>query len=446
MSTLGETFRAARESRHETVDDAARVLKIRRAMLAALEQGNFDFLPGGAVNIGFIRTYAGYLGLDPEQVIEWYREETGAAPVATKLEFHAPPEPARRPGLGAMFTGLLVGALVLGGWVIYARQDAISLPRVSEVPERLRTLFGQDTDPAVPVSGLENDMPSDRTGAEIAAASGSSRSRAVDTGAIEFPSGDARIAAILPPLEPENLPTAVERQIQVANAQEVREPVAELPPTPDVTLTPEEPVLPVQISEETETEAATSAAEPAEVLESQVETAAALSFPVPPDPVNRIGGGTSTRRSGSVPASSSGSTVTQATVVPTVPQRIVQGTSPNVTVISTDVPTASNASPNGTTVVAARTGDGRVIVRAISDAWIQVKDGDGTVLFSRILKADETYRPPNKPGVRMVTGSAGALRLTIDGRAMPPIGKPGSVVRGIPLEPSKLEGWANRRR
>ena len=441
MSTLGETFRAARESRHETVDDAARVLKIRRAMLAALEQGNFDFLPGGAVNIGFIRTYAGYLGLDPEQAIEWYREEIGAAPVATKLEFHAPPEPARRPGLGAMFTGFLVGALVLGGWVIYARQDAINLPQVSEVPERLRTLFGQDTDPAVPVSGLENDMPSDRAGAEIAAASRPSRSQAVDTGAIEFPSGDARIAAILPPLEPENLPTAVERQVQVANnAQEVRGPVAELPPTP------EDPVPPVQISEEIETEAATSAAEPAEVFEPQVETAAALSFPVPPDPINRIGGGTSTRRSGSVPASPSGSTLTQATVVPTVPQRIVQGTSPNVTVISTDVPTASNASPNGTTVIAARTGGGRVIVRAISDAWIQVEDGDGKVLFSRVLKADETYRPPNKPGVRMVTGSAGALRLTIDGRAMPPIGKPGSVVRGIPLEPSKLESWANRQR
>lgn len=457
MPTLGETFRSTRESRHETVDDTARVLKIRRAMLSALEQGRYEELPGGAINVGFVRTYARHLGLDPEQALLWYREETGAQPTATKLTFHTPPEPARRPGAGALFTGLMIGLLAIGGWVTYANQDVISLPQVSEVPDRLRTLFGQNPDPAVPVSGLENEHtgkaePTDdaasvadhaaskEPSAEVVvtalpatrSVSGGAAAAVPGPGSAGYPSGDDRIAAVLPPLTAANLKTDVERQVQDAIEEQALE----------------EETQPEPLAAESEP-AQTVVVQPAAEVEPQAAEETALSEPEPStasDDSDARELAAAQRAGRTMTSSPSGNTAVNVTVVQAVPQRIVQGTTTLTPITASEAPSSATAtSPTGSLTVAAGSGN-RVIVLAVNDAWVQVKDGAGNVLFSRVLKADETYRPPNKAGIRMVTGSAGALRLTVDGETLPLLGRPGTVVRGVPLEPNKLKQWISRQR
>jgi cytoskeleton protein RodZ len=80
----------------------------------------------------------------------------------------------------------------------------------------------------------------------------------------------------------------------------------------------------------------------------------------------------------------------------------------------------------------------RIVIRATADSWIQVRDAGGTVLFTRILKAGDSYQVPDQPGITMDTGNAGGLSLSLDGKPLPPLGGNGEVRRHIALDPEAL--------
>jgi cytoskeleton protein RodZ len=73
MGEFGQKFRKAREARELSFDDVSNVIKIGPKMLRAIEDENFDQLPGGVFNKGFIRAYAKQLGLNPEEAIAEYQ-------------------------------------------------------------------------------------------------------------------------------------------------------------------------------------------------------------------------------------------------------------------------------------------------------------------------------------------------------------------------------------
>jgi cytoskeleton protein RodZ len=75
MPTLGETLRQAREKREIPIDDVSRETRIAARYLEALEKGELAELPGSTFGKGYLRTYARYLGLDPEPLVEIYLEE-----------------------------------------------------------------------------------------------------------------------------------------------------------------------------------------------------------------------------------------------------------------------------------------------------------------------------------------------------------------------------------
>ncbi|MBV8131928.1 MAG: helix-turn-helix domain-containing protein [Alphaproteobacteria bacterium] len=82
-------------------------------------------------------------------------------------------------------------------------------------------------------------------------------------------------------------------------------------------------------------------------------------------------------------------------------------------------------------------GPARIVIRATSDSWIQIRNTDQSLLFTRVLKAGESYRVPDRPGVLMRTGNAGGLEITVDGKPAPSIG-PNGAIRNVLLEPQAL--------
>ncbi len=72
MSPLGETLRRARLSKGITIEDAERVTRIPRKYLEALEVENYGILPAPVYARGFLRSYAGYLGLDPGDLLPFF--------------------------------------------------------------------------------------------------------------------------------------------------------------------------------------------------------------------------------------------------------------------------------------------------------------------------------------------------------------------------------------
>jgi len=73
MEAIGEKLKAAREEKGYSADQVARDTNIARRFILAMEGEDFDVFPGDTYLIGFLRNYADYLGLDPERIINLYR-------------------------------------------------------------------------------------------------------------------------------------------------------------------------------------------------------------------------------------------------------------------------------------------------------------------------------------------------------------------------------------
>jgi cytoskeleton protein RodZ len=89
MFEIGNSLREARMRRGLELSQVERDTRIRPRYLMALEEEQFDVLPGPAYTRGFLRTYADYLGLDSQRFIDEYNsrfapameEPAGAVPV-----------------------------------------------------------------------------------------------------------------------------------------------------------------------------------------------------------------------------------------------------------------------------------------------------------------------------------------------------------------------------
>jgi cytoskeleton protein RodZ len=77
-------------------------------------------------------------------------------------------------------------------------------------------------------------------------------------------------------------------------------------------------------------------------------------------------------------------------------------------------------------------------VRAKTDSWIQVRDGEAVIL-TRLLRKGETYTAPDRPGLTLMTANAGGIEVVLNGAVMPPLGESGAVASGIVLDAEHLK-------
>jgi cytoskeleton protein RodZ len=80
----------------------------------------------------------------------------------------------------------------------------------------------------------------------------------------------------------------------------------------------------------------------------------------------------------------------------------------------------------------------RIVIRANGDSWVQVRNGDGELILTRMLRSGDSYRVPNKTGLTLLTGNAGALEVYVDGRKVAPLGPGGAIRRDVALDADKL--------
>ncbi len=75
MGQLGELLKEARQNRGTSLEEIEEELRIRKKYLQALEEEDFSIMPPEVYVKGFLRNYAIYLGLDPEEVRTFYYKE-----------------------------------------------------------------------------------------------------------------------------------------------------------------------------------------------------------------------------------------------------------------------------------------------------------------------------------------------------------------------------------
>ena len=153
VTDLGPSLRKVRTARGLTLEEAARDTRIRSEFLDAIENEDYERLLGDVHVRGCLRTYASYLRLSPDRVVDAYTENR-PEPLLTKTPPPAQPEPIMGMGIPRrrddhrLFVMVAATLLVLAAafGVLSARQPA---PPPAELPSAAPPL---DTGSARPIT------------------------------------------------------------------------------------------------------------------------------------------------------------------------------------------------------------------------------------------------------------------------------------------------------
>ncbi len=149
LESVGQDLRQAREKKGESLQQVSRVLKIRKDLIQAIEESNLESLPGRAYVIGFVRSYADYLGLDAEHCVERLKAEIAGRGDAKEpnVAYSRPTEQKVSHG-GLIFAGVLLIVLIYSAYYLFVSAGRMTSQPVVPVPERLAAQAGLVEQPA----------------------------------------------------------------------------------------------------------------------------------------------------------------------------------------------------------------------------------------------------------------------------------------------------------
>lgn len=127
MSSFGEHLRQQREMRGIALEEIVATTKIGRRLLVALEEEQFDLLPGGIFNKSYVRAYAKCVGINEDEAVAEYLEASKEVPPDTRViaqqhaSIHSDRPRSQRSGFPLMpvLVLIVVAAGGAGGWKMY---------------------------------------------------------------------------------------------------------------------------------------------------------------------------------------------------------------------------------------------------------------------------------------------------------------------------------------
>jgi cytoskeleton protein RodZ len=137
MGAFGDNLRRERELRGISLAEISESTKISKRWLQALEDEEFDVLPGGVFNRGFVRAYAHFLGINEEETIADYIAATNEQPPPENqfpLEIHEKPgSPPLNPKRSLVPVVLATMALVVvvSSWAFWVKHRSVAVQRSS---------------------------------------------------------------------------------------------------------------------------------------------------------------------------------------------------------------------------------------------------------------------------------------------------------------------------
>ncbi|MCB1555865.1 MAG: helix-turn-helix domain-containing protein [Alphaproteobacteria bacterium] len=131
---IGLILRQTRQHYGQSLIYIESILRIRASQLDAIERGDLEKLPGRVYAIGFVRVYAEYLGLPPDDVVRLFKEQYNADRTSRpELSFPVPASESKIPNLFVL-VGSLAGLVLLIGGVALLNGSATQARTVQEIP------------------------------------------------------------------------------------------------------------------------------------------------------------------------------------------------------------------------------------------------------------------------------------------------------------------------
>tara|TARA_A100001015_G_scaffold132962_1_gene147514 strand:- start:1284 stop:2699 length:1416 start_codon:yes stop_codon:yes gene_type:complete len=447
-SGVGPLLRASRQRLGQDLRDVASTLRIRYPYLEAIEAGKFADLPGKTYAVGFVRAYADHLGLDAEEVVLRFKGEIEDGELTNALNFPTPMLETGIPGGAIVFVGLIVAALTYGAWYLSTSEEGFMANLVAPLPDRLAKL-------AVDAGGSQKSEKQKITEKPSSAADPLTS----DTVSVNHQKNQSSIS---------NSMITVKKTNNQTVSQGSPSPSTHTQSITDLRTTPGEPSTLKSLSETNRDLRVTSN----EVGNEQV-TSTAPSANAKEESTSGLSSNSERPLNRTVPLDEDvgpQSAIEPRSLNPLDPgivfaqQNTELKAEEDSLASSLDNPENSLSAnlnnehlmtdseitiPKKATKSEVAAGNAnkqiqilspRIVVRASSNSWIEVKDDFfNIILVSQLLKAGETYDVPDKIGLSLHTGNAGALEITVDGVVVPSIGGEGAVLRGVHLDAESLK-------
>src|SRR5277367_261050 len=123
--SFGERLKREREMREVSLDELTQATRISQRFLEALENEDWKKLPGGVFGRGFVRTIAGYLGLDEESFLSEYDLARGdVSHGSSRPEERIPSTPVWIPIVAVLALCAVVAGLFFAGRYAWRRYEA----------------------------------------------------------------------------------------------------------------------------------------------------------------------------------------------------------------------------------------------------------------------------------------------------------------------------------
>jgi cytoskeleton protein RodZ len=162
--SFGELLKRERELREVTLNEVTVATRIPPRFLEAFEREDWEKLPGGIFNRGFVRAIARYLGLDEESLLSEYdlaygEQHTGASALAE----NPIPSPPKWVVAGAVFAILLLGVGVVWGsvhgWRSFAARRAAKRAALTASATTVTATGRPATEPVAAPSAHNSTLP-----------------------------------------------------------------------------------------------------------------------------------------------------------------------------------------------------------------------------------------------------------------------------------------------
>ena len=160
---LGDVMRGERATLAKSLLDVQRELRIKAAYIAAIESCDVEAFDTPSFIAGYVRSYARYLGLDPEWAFQRFSAESGYQPIHGMAAAASGPKPQRHPNdvahalanpnatfipkkktfwahiepraVGSlMVLALIAGGIGYGGWTVLQEVQRVQLSPVDQAP------------------------------------------------------------------------------------------------------------------------------------------------------------------------------------------------------------------------------------------------------------------------------------------------------------------------
>lgn len=484
---VGALLCATRMRAGGDLQEIAKVLRIRYGYLVAIEDGRHEDLPGSAYSIGFIRAYADYLGLDGNEVVRRLREETNGTVTTARFKFPAPSGESGLPNGGVLAIAVVMGMVVYGAWYTITNADRDAVDLIQEVPDRLAGLIDAQEQDVVDGRGFtkEDTTSLSRTDDTAAAPNESDNETKSSDVALTTSQGEGESEALdeaeivsEPNVDVDAMGASETAQtlIESAESADVSVVVASADVKAEVSVQPQEADSGgqqiVNPTESTESINPVSEGEFSEVVDAPIVSEAT---PIAVEETSQLAAVEPIETETVEPSSATAPTVSETNESSSRGMANDSAALEGTAVATTSVGTTfvePDASPVEATVVssdakveiaseerdetplpdpadaidkaeiagvetAVSTESTLIELRAKSDSWIQVRDGD-ELLLTRLLREGEVYRVPDRDGLTLMTGNAGGLEVFVGGEQVPPLGDKGVVRRGVPLNAERL--------